>query len=209
MRFLVSLLAALLLIVVVLAGLHMARDVVARDVYRQRLHSLQAEYKELRGAYDAAVRRTAVTELRVESGRLYVVVMSAAGELKRIATPFDPKHEIHVDFVVVDNRLWVRRVYDSKTAAEDALIIDPSLAPVAWDADGRVYGLTIYRPLAEGRWLVNATANGALTLSRSSESDPAALVRAPQLRDFDAWDAEVQRELDGISIDEVVSALLK
>jgi hypothetical protein len=87
---------------------------LAADVYRERLAEMAADYETLRGRYNQAVRRTAVTELRVVDGKLTVVIRTADGELQALESPFDPSNEIYVDYVVMNGRLWIRRVFDAK-----------------------------------------------------------------------------------------------
>ena len=50
----------------------MVESRVAADIYRQRLTALGADYEALRGRYNEAVRKTAVTELLVKDGSLSV-----------------------------------------------------------------------------------------------------------------------------------------
>ena len=96
-------------------GYRYLRADVEAEVYRDRLRALAEEYESLRGTYNEAVRRTAVTELLVHDGRLRVRVRSVAGVLREIETPFDPRQEVYVDYVVMDGRLWIRRVFDAWT----------------------------------------------------------------------------------------------
>jgi len=148
-------------------------------IYQQRLTDLAQDHSDLVQQYNQAITRTAVTELRVKDGRLDVVVMSAAGELKRIATPYDPTGEIYVDYVVRDGRLWIRRVFDSDTAPKDATVIDPQLVDLDWDADGLNHGKAVYRSLAEGRWVVTVTGDGSLGLRQARPADELQLMPAP------------------------------
>ncbi len=187
------------LAVVGFAGYHVAQQWVAAEVYRQRLRELSDRYEGLRATYNEAVRRTAVTELLVKDGQLSVVVRNAAGVVQTIPTPFRPaEHEVHVDFVVLEGRLWVRRVMRVAPPHAEQVIIDPRLAQIDWDDKGENYGITIYRSLSEGRWVVNTTANGALTLVKRTGEAPAPLASAPEVRQFDLIQAEARRELDAI-----------
>lgn len=187
-------------------GYALLRERLAAQVYRDRLEDLAGEYEKLRADYNDVVRKTAVTELLVSGGKVSVVVATEAGVLETIPTDLDPSQEIHVDFVVVDGRLWIRRVHDDQTPAARAQVIDPKVAEVAWDEDGKDYGLTVYRPLSEGRWVVQATAGGALTLVRRGDAEPVELVRAPLVREFRTLDEDVQDRLGEIGILEALRA---
>ena len=50
------------------------------EVYRERLAAVASDYEELRGRFNEAVRRTAVTELVVENGALSVAIRNAGGQ---------------------------------------------------------------------------------------------------------------------------------
>src|SRR5512134_1848657 len=130
-----------------LAGHQLLRMGLAADVYRARLEQTVQDYEILRGQYNQAVRRTAVTELIVEDGRLAVAIRDAGGEIRRIETPFDPSREIYVDFVVLDGRLWIRRVFDDRTPPEQGVLIDPALAQIDWSGDEAAHGKAAYRAL--------------------------------------------------------------
>jgi hypothetical protein len=169
--------------------------------YRQRLRELSADYSSLSARYSSVVRQTATTELVVEQGKLSVVVATVDGELRRIATPFDPRGEIHVDYIVRDGRLWIRRVHDSKTPADQALTIDPALSDPNWQEDASSYGLVVYRPLDDGRWVVSVTANGALQLvKKPRDSPPTPLEAAPRVQAFDELDERVHRDVADLSL---------
>lgn len=202
-----SILATVLLVAVAVVGLSILRGRVAEDIYRQRLAELSDEYESLRDHYNEAVKKTAVTELRVEGGKLSVDIVTAAGVHKSIETPFDPSEEIHVDYVVMDGRLWIRRVHDAKTPASQALLIDPALADIKWDSRGKDYGLTIYRPLSEGRWVVRATANGALTLVKAENLEPVELAAPPRVRDYEQVQSEIEGELDEIGVLDLITGV--
>lgn len=199
---------ALLVAVVGATGYLLLRERLAAQVYRERLADLSREYEALRDDYNDVVRKSAVTELLVEDGKVSVVVATAAGVLETIPTDLDPTREIHVDFVVVDGRLWIRRIHDDQTPAADAQIIDPAVAVVNWDQNGQSYGLTVYRPLGPGRWVVNATGGGALTLVRKETDDPVELVRAPAVREFETIDHDVRDALAEIGFIEALRAAL-
>lgn len=209
MRRFYTLVMIALLLVAVIAGYQIIRGRIAQHIYRERLFQLSRDYKQLRDTYNTAIRKSAVTELLVKDGKLDVVIMSSAGELKRIETPYDPRQEIHVDFVVLEGRLWIRRIHDSQTPASKALTINPELVNVSWDNEGEIYGIAIYRPLAEGRWVVSTTTNGALTLTRKEGDSDIRLFKAPEVREFEQIQEAVVAEVDAISLVDVVAALIQ
>ena len=152
---------------------------------REELGGLRGEHEELRGAYNEAVRRTAVTELLVRDGALSVSVRTAAGEIAQIPTPFDPRQEIYVDFVVLDGRLWIRRVFDAATPPSEGVLIEPAVVEVNWDSAGSQVGKAVYRSLSEGRWLVTVTGDGSLGLARAEGSTNSDLESLPEVREFE------------------------
>ena len=183
------------------------RATLEADVYRDRIAELGRDFEQLRGQYDQAVRRTAVTELVVEDGQLDVVVRSAAGELERIETSFDPRGEIYVDFVVLQGRLWIRRIFDASTPPATGLVIDPSLGQIDWQNDASAQGKATYRALAEGRWVVSVTGDGSLGLDRLAEGAPSNLAVAPVVRSYAPIGSAVDDRLGDLAPSEILRIL--
>lgn len=181
-----------------LFGYQLLRADLAAEVYRERLESLATDYDRLRESFNEVVTRTAVTELLVEQGAVAVRVRTAAGEVATLPTPFTGDDEIHVDYVIRDGRLLIRRVYDERTPPADAFVVDPALARIDWDAPGTRHGTTIYRTLGEGRWVITVTANGSLDLVRAAEDDPIELAAEPPVRDYDQIEAQARDEIGRI-----------
>jgi hypothetical protein len=123
-----------------------------------------------------------VTELVVEDGRLSVAIRDAGGAIRTIETPFDPSREIYVDFVVLDGRLWIRRVFDDRTPPEQGVLVDPALAEIDWSEERAAYGKATYRALGPGRWIVSVTGDGSLGLARSRDDAPSELRPAARAR---------------------------
>ena len=196
-----------------LAGLATLRLVNARleaDVYRARLETLSSDYELLREHYESLVRETAVTELVVEHGALSVSIRTAQGELRRIETPFDPSDEIYVDYVVRAGRLWIRRVFDAATAPDEGVVIDASLAELAWESDDTLsHGKATYRALGEGRWIVSVTGNGALGLAEAPPGMPGGLAPPPELRHYPAAPDEARDALAALAPLEIAQATLE
>lgn len=169
-----------------------ARGRVLSDLYRERLAGIAREYEALRSRYNEAVEKSAVTELVVEEGRIAVVVRGSDQVLRTLPTELDPKREVHVDFVVWDGRLFIRRLYDDQTAPKDGFLVDPKLSTLDWNNPALARGLSVYRgDLAEGRWVVTTSGNGALELTKVTGASPE-LKSAPPVRDY----AQIEKELD-------------
>jgi hypothetical protein len=186
-----------------LLGFRVVHAQVAADIYRERLESLVQDYEALRHTYNRAVRRTAVTELLVDKGRLSVVIRTVTGDERRIETPFDPAGEIYVDYAVLDGRLWIRRVFDGCTPPREGILIDPELADVDWDNPGPQVGKAVYRSLGEGRWVVSVTGDGSLGLARAEPGDRIELVPAPEIQDYEQLLDEARSRADRIAVGEV------
>jgi hypothetical protein len=191
-------------------GYRYVRADIAARVYEQRLGELALDYQNLAEVYNDAVRRTAVTELLVRGDELSVRVRTSEGTTRLIPTPFDPKGEIYVDFLVLDGRLWIRRVFDAKTPPGQGLVIDPSIAQIAWNADGTLrpegealdtiaraaVGKAVYRSLTEGVWAVTVSGDGSLGLTKLPDGHEARLVAKPEIKDYQQIQAEAT---EGIS----------
>lgn len=209
---LVSMAATVGLVVVIgvagFAGFRLAQAQLAAEVYRDRLVELSGQYDQLADRHNEAVRRTAVTELVVADGDLSVHVRTAEGLLKAVPTGLDPRREIYVDYVVVDGRVWIRRVFDDATPPERGVLIDASLGEIDWDAPGVAYGKAVYRRLGVGRWVVTVTGGGALGLTRLSDDEPVELAPPPRVRDYEQVEAELADRLREVSTADVVRRLI-
>ena len=168
-----------------LVGWQFVRSQQRAEVYHERLVELKNDYEQLRHLYNEAVTRTAVTELIVHEGKLAVQVRTVEGVQKRVETPYDPAREIYVDYVVVDGRLWIRRVFDARTAPEEALVIDPLWGEVDWSSPAAAHGKAVYRRLEEGRWVVTVTGDGSLGLARCDGESDYTLTTPPPVRAFE------------------------
>ena len=124
LKWIETIVGLLLLCVIVWVGYRLASAKVELDIYRDRLVGLSNEYESLRSMYNQAVRKTAVTELIVKDGRLSLAIRTIEGLDRVIDTPFDPAQEIYCDYVLLDGRLWIRRVYDAHTPPNKGLLID-------------------------------------------------------------------------------------
>lgn len=183
-------------------GYRVLRADLAAQVYRDRLEALAGDYEMLRARYNQAVERTAVTELVVADGHLTVRVRNAEGVVREIPTPYDPGGEIFVDYVIVDGRLWIRRVFDLLTPPASGLIVDPELASVDWDDPAAAYGKAVYRSLSEGRWVISVTGDGSLGLMPADET--VELVPAPPVRDYELIEKELAEDIGAIAPGDVV-----
>lgn len=194
-------------VVVVAAGLFgysLLRADLAADVYLDRLQALAGDYENLRGTFNEAISKTAVTELVVEEGKLFVHIRDASGKVQKLETPYDPAGEIYVDFVVVEGRLLIRRLFDESTRPADAMVIDEQLADIDWEHEGSRLGKAVYRALGEGRWVITVTANGSLDLVSAPEGESFELVAAPPVRDYEQIQEEAEHEIDEIGPGDVM-----
>lgn len=201
---------AAVLVVAAAAGVltfNFIRADLASEVYRRRLSELAGNYETLRQTYNEAVRKTAVTEIIVKNGRLSVLIRSAAGTIDEIHTPFDPSREIYVDYVVLDGRLWIRRVFDSHTPPGEGLIIDPALGDIDWQSPRAAYGKAVYRRLDEGRWIITVTGDGSLGLAKAPPNH-VSLARAPEVRDYEQVTAQADEVVRSIGMAEVIRRLV-
>lgn len=168
---------------------------IAAEIYQERLSELVVNYELLRRQYNEAVRKTAVTELLVRGGKIEVAIRTAEGVLRTIPTPFDPKRELYVDYVVMNDRLWIRRVFDEGTPPGEGVVIDPRLVHVDWDLNGAKHGKAAYRQLGEGRWVVSVTGDGSLGLARRDWHETIVLSGPPPVRDYAPIEEQVGEEI--------------
>jgi hypothetical protein len=203
-------LAVGLVLVAVLAGVayRLALSRVEVSIYRDRLMGLSEEYESLRSRYNEAVARTAVTELIVKDGRLSLVIRTIQGVERVIDTPFDPRREVYCDYVVLDGRLWIRRVYDSHTAPRDGLVVDKELQDVNWNDPAARYGKAVYRSLEEGRWVVTVTGDGSLALVKVEPKAQVTLSGPPPVRDYEQLKKQVDDSLAKVTPGEVLKRVI-
>ncbi|MEM1108055.1 MAG: hypothetical protein AAGH99_05110 [Planctomycetota bacterium] len=170
-------------------GYQVMRNGVAADVYHDRLVELSDEHQELVEQYNRAVTRTAVTELLVADGTVCVNVRTADGQVESHPVAADPAYPIYVDYVVKDSRLLIRRVFDSRSAPDDAGAIDSALLDLDWADPTVKHGQAIYRQLTDGRWIVTVSGDGALALAKVNDETTVDLLAAPPIDDFDPVEA--------------------
>ncbi len=187
-------------------GYRSVRSDLAASVYRERLAALADQYESLRSNYNQAVRKTAVTELLVSDGKLSIAIRAADGSRRVVETRLDPRQEIYVDYIVLDGRLLIRRVFDSWTPPMSAILLDQELAEIDWNDPRADHGKAVYRALTDGRWIISVTGSGSLGLVRLGDTDatdPADLRRAPEVRDFSEAVKQADEQLRGIGPGEV------
>ncbi len=189
-------------------GYAVLKSQMTAEVYRDRLVELVDEYEQLRDNYNRAVRKTAVTELLVEDGEVCVTIRTAEGVLKKVPTPYDPANEIYVDFVVVNGRLWIRRVFDENTPPGSGVVINPQLAAIDWDADAAAVGKAAYRRLSDGRWAVSVSGDGSLTLAKVEADTELSLTAPPPIEEFDPSDRAASAEVERIGPGDVIRRIV-
>lgn len=194
----------LLLCVVAVMAYRWAFAKVEKDIYRERLAGLSSEYESLRSMYNQAVRKTAVTELVVKNSKLSLTIRTMEGLDRVIALPFDPADEIYCDYVVLEGRLWIRRVYDAHTPPEKGAVINDSLAQVDWNNPAARYGKAVYRSLGEGRWIVTVTGDGSLGLAKVDAQTDVALSGPPPVRDYDQLEKQINQALTHVTAGDVL-----
>lgn len=198
----------LLLGVFAVLGYRLASRKMELDIYRERLAGLSSEYESLRLMYNQAVRKTAVTELIVKDGQLSLAIRTIEGVDRLINTPFDPAREIYCDYVLLDGRLCIRRVYDAQTPPHKGLVIDDKLEYVDWDAPGAIYGNAVYRSLSEGRWIVTVTGDGSLGLVKIDSEAEVTLSGPPPVRDYSQLEKQINEDLSHVGVSDVLKHVL-
>lgn len=185
-------------------GYSHVRSDIREEVYRQKLAELAGEYESLRGKYNEAVTRSAVTELVVgEDHRLSVRIVSEAGVLEEVETPYLATGEVYIDYALIDGRLLIRRVFDEHTPPSSATVIDPDLEYIDWRDEGASFGKAVYRSLEPGRWIVSITGAGSLGLTRLADGEEAELIHAPEVRDYETIEKQIDAEMQEIRMGEV------
>jgi hypothetical protein len=200
--------AVVLLCAIAAVGYRLGAAKVELDIYRDRLAGLSHEYESLRTMYNQAVRKTAVTELIVRGGRLALAIRTIEGVERLIETPFDPRQEIYCDYVLLDGRLWIRRVYDAHTPPNQGLVIDGRLEHVDWTNPSARCGKAVYRALGEGRWVVTVTGDGSLGLAKTDAKAGADLAGPPPVRDYDQLEREIGQEMADVRVGDVLKHLV-
>ncbi|MEQ9461242.1 MAG: hypothetical protein RIG82_09855 [Phycisphaeraceae bacterium] len=185
------------------------KDRLAVSVYRDRLEQLHTDYNALANQYNQAVTRSAVTELDVTSTTVTVTVRTPAGVLQSFPTPYNPQGEIFLDYVVLDGRLWIRRVFDEHTPPNQGVVINPDLAHIDWNNPDADHGKAAYRSLTPGRWRLSVSGDGALTLRpapTNASLESLDLATAPEVHDYDPV-ATANAEIDDISFTDILGQL--
>jgi len=191
---------SLLTACVVVCGYFWLREEVTSRIYRNKLETMAGEYAALADQYNRAVRQSAITELEVTETSVAVLIRTIDGQIRRIETPFNPKREVFVDYLVGDGRIWIRRVFDQATPPENALVIDPVWEAVDWKRGGLNYGKIIYRALEPGVWSIQVSGNGALTLEPVDTSRVELLQASPEIRTYEEIKLQLDQEVQSIRL---------
>ena len=130
-------------------------------------------FNELKSRYNEVLARTVITELKVENNKCSVILKNSEGVLAEIPVEVNLGKEVFVDYICFDNRLFIRRVFDSGTAPEraaDILALQNVRgflpAAIDWSDPKFRSGKSIYRKLADGTWMITVTGGGALDIDR-------------------------------------------
>ena len=195
-------------VVVGFVAMRFAKADAANSVYQSRLRDLSGEYEALRAQYNQAVRQTAVTELVVKDRSVSVQVRTIEGAVETIETRADADKEVYVDFALLDGRLWIRRVFDADTPPSQATMINPKLAKIDWDSENALVGQAVYRRLGEGRWVVNASGDGALALTKVPEDQIVNLAPPPEIGSFEEMQTQIDNEVDKVGWRDIFAAVV-
>lgn len=179
-------------LVIFLAGAGLALAAVAGwEIYRRdnavqaaeaRAASLARQLAEVREERQRLLARTGITLIEVDDDMVRLLVARADGSLQVIPTPYSPDGEIFVDYVVHQGRVLIRRVFDESTSPREAVVVDPALVEINWEAlDPRSHGRTVYRQLAPGRWMISISGAGALGLERLDDTAPTPFIQPSQI----------------------------
>jgi len=187
---------AVLFAVAGVVGYRLIKADITAEAYRERLTQLSDDYEDLRENYNTAVTRTAVTELLVDEETVCVVVRTIDGRERKVMTPYAPGTQVYAEYMVIDGRLWIRRVFDDKTAPEKGVVIDPNLAEIDWDAPQVKVSKAVSRRLDPGRWVVSVTGDGSLGLAPSEA--PVTLVPNPEVGEFEPSTEEPAKDIDKV-----------
>jgi hypothetical protein len=128
-------------------------------------------FRELKTRYNEVLARTIITELKVENNKCSVILKNSEGVLAEIPIDVNLLKEVFVDYIFFDNRLFIRRVFDSGTAPErapDILALQNVRgflpAAIDWSNPKFRFGKSIYRKLTDGTWMITVTGGGALDI---------------------------------------------
>ena len=192
-----------------LLGYQWAKSSVAKDIYRERLTVLQDDYEDLAEQYNQAITPRPVTELLVEDGIVCIGVRKGTGELIRVQTDFNIReNQVYVDYIVVDQRLLIRRAFEfhqtNAVPPDKVVYVDPDLLEVDWDPKRIPYGQAIScSRLADGRYIVSVTGDGALGLKKIGMDDPINLATQPRIEEFKPVDQRADQDVERIGVGDV------
>lgn len=189
-------------------GYRLTASHVATDIYRARLQEVSRDYENLRTQFNEAIRKTAVTELIVRDGQLTISVPQPDGQRRLLQTPFHPDREIYCDYVLIDGRLWIRRLYDDLTPPAQGMVLDGQFEFIDWNAPGASHGHAVYRSLAPGRWIVTVTGDGSMGLVPVGEDQFVTLTPAPQVHDYQEIQKQVDKAIEVIDAGDVIDHLM-
>ncbi len=197
-------------VVAFVLGYNFMRSNIAADLYRDRLREAVKKNEALRQTFNEAVKKTIVTELLVQDDESICVVFVSADNTERVVpTPFRMGAVVYVDFIVLDNRVFLRRVYDEDTKPSEALFIDPQMQTIDWKKVDDLQGNAPFARLnKKGRWTVSVTGNNALQLTKADDTarrQP--LTYAPTVKDYDEIEKEMEARIEEIGVGDVIRSI--
>lgn len=202
LRYTRALFPTILTLAIVFGGYFWMRQEITSRIYREKLELLAVQYAALAEHYNTAVRQSAITELEVTADSVTVLIRTVDGSIRRIPTPFNPRQELYVDYIVGNGRIWIRRVFDESTPPGNAVVIDPVWEKVDWQSSSLSYGKAVYRTLVPGIWAISVSGNGALSLEQVERSQVARLQPSPEIRTYEEMKIALDAEVQAIGVDD-------
>lgn len=203
-----------------LTGLETDLKTLSADYNRltDKYNHLTSRFNDLADQYNEAITPRPVTELWVEEGIVCLVVRKGDGEIVRIPTGFNVREKekrVYVDYLVVDQRVMIFVAFEFNqkpgevpVPMDKVVYIDPDLLEIEKNLKQRPLGKGIsVAGKPDGRYVVTATTNGSLDLTRIDPDADVELEKTPKIKHFDPVTRRVEIREQYKEIQEDVSSI--
>lgn len=141
--------------------------------YEQKLKTVITQYNRLLDTFNTVVDKTIITEIKVEDGNVFAIIRNYHRLRKKIPLKVSLKYPVYVDYIIKDNSIILRRVFDAVTPPSKAHNIVSNL-DVNWDDKSFKYGKAIYKKFSTNKnaiYQITVTGNGSLGIEQNTNTN--------------------------------------
>lgn len=172
-------------------------------IYQDNLKNVINDFNGLLKTYNDVIKKYIITDILIENSYLYVILRNGAIEIKRIKTSVCVSEEIFIDYVLYQNRIIFRRVFDANTAPSKAIDLFSDIN-LDWKDNSLQYGKIIYKKFTEdGLYHITIQLDGNLGLEKYSKDEKMDYLPSPEIKKFQEREDFKKFETYNPSLDDI------